>query len=168
MAGLCLPVKLSGCPAVGEVLGVMPVTATWAKQTLTLHVLVRPLTYALLSWNKGWTVLHIDLSGEWSQKWLEAAGMRLCQHSRHTNAHTHHHTSTHRALTESETCVARHVITFSSTHTNFLLQWCAHSISFKRLSFRISFFCFLDLGFFLSHLDGFNLLLHAVTLLLLL
>lgn len=28
--------------------------------TLTLHVLVRPLTYALLISNKGWTVLHID------------------------------------------------------------------------------------------------------------
>lgn len=49
MAGLCLPVKLSGRPAVGEVLAMMPVTATWAKQTLTLPVLVRPLTYALLS-----------------------------------------------------------------------------------------------------------------------
>lgn len=28
--------------------------------TLTLHVLFRPLTYALLIFNKGWTVLHID------------------------------------------------------------------------------------------------------------
>lgn len=28
--------------------------------TLTLHVLFRPLTYALLIFNKGWTVLHIN------------------------------------------------------------------------------------------------------------
>lgn len=46
----CLHVKWCGCPAVGEVTAMRQVRANTRQKdiTLTLHVLLRPLTYALL------------------------------------------------------------------------------------------------------------------------
>lgn len=54
--------KVQGCPAAGEVRAIRRVRASehMTVITLTLHVLFRPLTYALLIFNKGWTVLHIE------------------------------------------------------------------------------------------------------------
>lgn len=56
MAGLCLPVKLSERPAVGEVIAMRRVKASehmMDSQNTNSAVPVCPLTYALLIFNKG-------------------------------------------------------------------------------------------------------------------
>lgn len=84
MAGLCLPVKVSGRPAVGEAIAMRRVQAS--EHTTDSHntnsTCARSSPHlCTINFNKGWTVLHID--GQMSDQRSEwrlatAAGMRLC------------------------------------------------------------------------------------------